>query len=313
MARVCISQGKYAEADEYLRAAAQESPKDARIAYMMGVTQEQRGRPEEALALFEKARALEPSNPAHLLASAEMLVALHRPPEALELVESRLSSMDPTVGLCKAAGDLATLVGRHDRAAEHYSKAVSLAPEDLELQAGLGKAHFFAGHHQQAAAILNRLAGKKEYADCVWLLTMLGESHLAAGRPQEAKACFVRTTELAPKEAANWVNLAKAALECQDVPRAVLSAGEALRLDPHGADASTILGYALLKQGMAGPANQVLREATRAHPEQAVLHCLLGRSYGILGQKDEARQCYETTLRLDPENAAARQLLAAAQ
>ncbi|NQU76566.1 MAG: tetratricopeptide repeat protein [Planctomycetes bacterium] len=310
-ARVAIEQGKYLQAERYLKTAAELNPKSGKIVYLMAVVAERRGRLADALRLYEKARALEGDNPAYVLASAEVMVAMGQGEHALALIEGKLTCMEASVGMYMAAGELAALAGNSARAWEHYSQAQLLAPEDdLQVLECMAKAGFFAGRYDDAAGILERLSGEKAYDQQPWVLAMLGESQLAAGRPKQAKASFFRLTELAPAEPRNWVNLAKAALLCGDLPRAILSAEEALRLEPEAPEASILLGYALLGQGMPGPANAVLARSAQAHKDHAMLQCLLGRSYGALGKTAEANRCYRMTLEIEPGNLVAKQLLA---
>lgn len=311
LARVAIEQGRYVQAQQILLAVAGQEPSNAQIPYLMGVVKERRREYGHALRFYDKARALSAHNAAYVLASAEVLAALDRADEGLALIEGKLPELDPTAGLHQVAGELAMLAGKPGKAAEHYTQARMLAPDNLDIQVSLAKADFFAGRYRAATIILDRLiAEEKDYADRPWMLTMLGDSHLALGHSREAKACFVRATELEPADARHWVKLAKAAVICQDLPRAVLSAGRALHLEPTDAQASVLLGYALLSQGLAAPANDVLASAVRAHPRDPMLRCLLGRSYAAMGDKQQAERCYQATLEIDPDDVIARHLLA---
>ena len=310
MARVAIEKSRYVEADQLLESAYEQEPKRAEVSYLMGVVQERRGNHDKALTLYERARALSPGEAAYVLASAEVLVAMERPVEGLELLESKLPTMNPVASIYSTAGELAMLAGKPGRAVAHYTQARFLAPGNLEIQANLAKAYFFSGQYDPSATIMKRLSQEKDYADSPWLGTMLGESYLMLGQPKQAKACFARMTVLEPRQQRHWVNLAKAALECRDLPRAVLSAQQALRLVPADPEASSVLGYALLVQGEPEAAKKVLAGAIRAHPDRSMLRCLLGRSHSALGEADQATQCYLAALRMDPDSVLAKQLLA---
>ena len=276
--RVLIEKASYNEAQKTLEDALKLAPGEGAIAYLLGVVHEKRGELEPALNWYEKARALEPGNPGNVLASAEMLVALGRTQEALELVESKLSSFDPSPGMFKAGGDLAMLAGKPQRAVELYDQAVSLDGKDLTAREGLGKACFFAGQYARAITVLNDLRADKGYDARASIHTMLGDSYLALGQPRDAKASFQRTTDLAPDEPRGWLKLATAALASQDVDRAALAAGRALELEPKSVEATLVLGYALLAQGQAARANEMLLTAVQDNPSQPVLTCLLGEA-----------------------------------
>ena len=261
------------------------------------------------MALYEKARAIEPHNPAYVLASAEILADMGKPQEALDLIESKMDQLDQAPGMHKAAAELAMLVGRADKAVEHYEIARSQQGDDVTIQESLGRAYFFAAQYDKAVLTLADLLKQDHYARCTWVYSMLGESYLALGRPREARDNFEKTTELEKNEPRNWVNLAKAALAAKDTRRAVVAAKEAISLRPDQPESAMLLGYALMAEGDAKSANSVLSTAVRTNPDQAMLTCLLGCSYAVLGDQNLAREWYQKTLKLDPQNQIAQAML----
>ncbi|MFW6154794.1 MAG: tetratricopeptide repeat protein [Planctomycetota bacterium] len=309
MARVHIEKGNYTAArDELARVAVQDSTDD-RVPYLQAVVHERRGRYEEALVLYEKARAMAPRNGAYVLAAGEVLVALGRADEALALVESKLPTLDDDGGLSLLAGDLAMVVGRPERAVEHYRQARALEPTDVRLLEKLARARFFAGHHTHAARLLTELAAEEPYDKSPWVHTMLGEALLATGQLRRARDAYYRVTELDVDQPRAWVNLATAALACKDYPRAALAARRARELDPSSVEATLLRGYALLAQGKVDQAEPLLRRASADHPDDPMLQCLLGRSYSAMGRTDEARERYRATLELDPDNRVAQDMM----
>ena len=313
IARIALEKGDYAKADRRLKTAGLLVPDNAQVTYLSGVVRERQGRLTEALERYEKARALDPNNPAPVLASAEVLVALDRSAEALELIESKATSMDESLCMYKAAGELAMLVGQPQRAVEHFVQARYIDPEDPALREQLAKAHFFAGQYGKSINLLKALRLQSDYADCAWLHSMLGNAYLATAAPQDARACFDRAIDLEPDSPRHWIDQAKAALHCNDVTRAALSATQALHLAPGAPEATLILGYALLAKGKSAEANDLLAQAVQKHPSQATLQCLLGRSYSALGHTDKATACYQATLKIEPDNLLALHLLASAK
>jgi len=309
LARVAIEKGSFNRALEYLGELAERTPEDDRVPYLQGVVHERLGRYEQALRSYEKARAIDPTNPGYVAAAAEVLVALDRADEALGLVETKLPVLEETAAVHVLAGDLAMLVGRPDRASGHYRHARRLDPTDSEILEKLARSLFFTGEYKRAAMYLTDLVGHEPYEQCVWAYMMLGDACLALGRNTQAKAAYQRVTELAGDQPKGWVNLATASLACNDLPRAVLSARRALRLDSGSAEAGAVLGYALLAQGKSQEARRILTEAAERHPNDPMLQCLLGRSYSAMGRTDEALTYYRATLKLDPDNLVAREMV----
>jgi tetratricopeptide (TPR) repeat protein len=308
MARVAIEQGKFVDADEHLKQAASKDPNQPRIVYLQAIVEERREHYPEALKLYERAGELDSKNQAYLLATVEVMVRLDRAEEALALLESKLPTMDPTAGLYSAAGKVATLVEKHDKAAMYYSRAHALWPDNNEIQSQLAKAYYFSGQHAQAVRELEELVARTKDETPTWVLSMLGQSYLADQQASKAKEIFTQLTSKEPRVASHWVGLAKAALAAGDATRAMASARAAIALDPAQAEASVVLGYVLLKQGQNQKANSMLVGAARLHPDNPTLLCLLGRSYDALKQHEQALKCYKAAAAIQPGNRFAQML-----
>lgn len=80
---------------------------------------------------------------------------------------------------------------------------------------------------------------------------------------------------------------------------------EALRLDPHYAEARNNLAVAYDRMGMYDEAERELKEAIVLNPQYAEAHSNLGNAYSRSGRYGEAIEELETALKLNPEYAAA--------
>jgi protein O-mannosyl-transferase len=87
---------------------------------------------------------------------------------------------------------------------------------------------------------------------------------------------------------------------------------EALRIDPHYAEAHNNLGYALLVTGRASEAIEQCEEALRIDPGHPLAHNNLGNALVQTGRASEAIDHYKQTLRMSPNIADAHFNLAAA-
>lgn len=170
-------------------------------------------------------RSLDPKNPAYVLSSAELMVRLDRASDALALIESKLTTLDPTAGMFCAAGKIAMLLNQHEKAANYYAKARGLSPDDTDIQAQLAKAYFFAARFPMAIRELEDLLSKSPDKSQPWMKTMLAESYLADNQPAKAKTIFAELTRSQPQSATNWAGLAKSSLAADDFARASVAAG----------------------------------------------------------------------------------------
>jgi Flp pilus assembly protein TadD len=69
------------------------------------------------------------------------------------------------------------------------------------------------------------------------------------------------------------------------------------------------LGRVAFERGQYGSAARYFERALRRRPRSTGLRVILGSAYLRLGQTDRAVSEWETVLRLDPDNRAARRLL----
>ena len=174
----------------------------------------------------------------------------------------------------------------------------------------LVRAQFLAGQHAEALVVLRELTASNDKPAPAWVHTMMGDCHMALNQPYKARDAYYVARRMKGDDADSWTNIAKAALALHDEPRAVLSAREALRVDATHLDASLILGYALLRQGLTIEAVEAISGAIALHPDSVTLRCLLGRAHAAAGDERSAQRCYRTAVRLDPDNELARALVA---
>jgi protein O-mannosyl-transferase len=83
-------------------------------------------------------------------------------------------------------------------------------------------------------------------------------------------------------------------------PDAVTHAREALRLNPHYAEAHNALGLALAKQGELDEAIAEYRQALRDNNNFAEAYCNLGAAYGAQGQLPQAIENLQHAVQLNP-------------
>jgi len=312
LARVYIEQAEYVRAMSQLQWVQGHRGEDPESVYLLGVALERQNRLEEALEQYQRAFALDRQNVAPLLAGTEVLVALGRVREAGTYLESYLALAQENVAAYELAGRIAMLEGRYAAAAGYYEQAGALAPDNRFYREAQGRALLQAGQPERAVDVLEPLARATDEPLSALTETVLADAYLAAGRAEQARRHYQAVLERAPEDGGAWANLAKAALWLDDLPRAVLAARKALHLEPGRQDAALLLGYALMRGGQADEAAKVLRRYASQHGGSAALLCVLGRAEAAGGRPETARRCYERALELEPEDTAARALLAGA-
>lgn len=312
LAKINIEEGEYPAAVDLLSRLESENPKSAEVLYLLGVAQENRGLFQDALVSYRRAQELDPSDLAPIIAATEVLAAQGDLKQAQAYVESYISLAGNNARMYELAGRLAMMLNDPGKAAGYYQQACDLNSANRQSAEMLGEALFMDRQYERAAQALAPLTAAPDYSAPAWVHTMLGDCYMAMDRARQAREAYAQATELSPSDPGAWCNLAKAALAAEDMPRAIVAARQALRLDGNCQDASVLLGYAMLRDGDVDRARAVLADAAGRHPASAELRCVLGRVHAAAGDGESARRCYAEALRIEPGNVLAAQLLAAA-
>ena len=338
LAKVLLGRGCYQEACEQLlkielssldneNGSSVASIRADEVAYLRGEAMERLGKYPEALQCYQKARVLNPSNDAYVMASAEVMVSMGQLRGALELLEVHLQRIGADIepSMLVLAGEVAML-------AEDYAKASGFFRQRMDMVKGqnaegsgrfvlesLSKACFFAGDYKGAIESLKRIPNDSGQSSC-WALIMMGDSYMALNRPGDAKSAYESAIEIEPGDWPVWLSLAKAAVADGDARRGVTAGLRAMELardsattgvtDKRRVDVSVITACAMLMDNRPEDAMKILATSAKDNPEDPMLWCMLGRCYSAMNRSDRAASCYMTALRLEPENHLARSLLA---
>lgn len=188
--------GRPAEAEQHLVTATRLTP-EAPLGWLLLGTyylgQQQTDAARESLL---RARALDPHNPAPLLALAEATAQAGRYDEVDVWVAAALDSASTDADIAKAAARF--YLERHLIRAEYpvraIQSAIQLAPDDGEAHMLLGQFRLLTGDHAAAISALDT---------AIKLAPTLGPAHYlrglalqAVGRPNDAEQAFTRAADL---------------------------------------------------------------------------------------------------------------------
>lgn len=195
--------------------------------------------------------------------------------------------------------------GRPKAAAAAYRRLFEAAPNQTRYLTGLARALHAAGKTGAALELLATAAGDGTADTDVFLL--LGTIALMQGDQGQAKAAYREVLARRPSDPLAANNLANLLLEEEP--------GEALRLamlaevvQPNDAEVQDTLGVALLANGRAGAARQMLARAMRISPDPTIAFHY-AQSLVAVGEFAEASSRLLPLLEQDfPEAAAARRL-----
>jgi tetratricopeptide (TPR) repeat protein len=197
--------------------------------------------------------------------------------------------------------------GRVKEAESAYLHALRLAPVNPVMHMNLGVLYAGTARPREAeAAYHEALRLAPESADVHYNLGLL---YARAGRQQDALRAYRRATELAPHMVEVRGQLAILLTQLGRHAEAVEQNAQWLRLQPGSAIAHNNMANALVRLDRAREAIAHYQRASALDAKYVDPLINLGTAQLGLGDRAAARQAWEAALRMEPDNAIARQRL----
>ena len=277
------------------------APDTVETRYHLGLSLARRGRNEEAAVALRDVLKREPDHRGALQSLARVAGALGLDEErraALERFTALYKEEEETQALAirvkdlRAAADRKVTAGEPAAAVSLLSDASRLAPGDLELLLDLGRLHVLAGDKTAAEGVFRQIVQRDPLRAEAWY--RLGRLLTDAGRMPEAIASLEKATQIAPLSTTYHVSLAQLYLRTQRAEDGVRELRLARYLNPQDPEGAFNLGLGLAQSGAMAEAATELEEAQRLGYKEPVIHQVLARVYGALG--DTARAAKEQQL-----------------
>ncbi len=258
-----LARGDLAQAEAKYSAVEKEFPDYLPTKLQLGYVYAAEGEPDKARAEFQSVIAKDPAN----------LAALQN-----------LSRMDV------AAGHL-------DQAVDEWQKAHRQAPDNVSVAAGLVEGYIGEKAFDEGLAVVRdmqvRLPNEPR------LFAIRGELELQKGDAAAAVTSFQRLTELQPLNGAARRDLAIAQQKAGDLTSAILTIGEARKIDP------TNIGYAADEARLMGERNPddgiaATQRLAAQMPDQPAAQALEGDYLDLLKRPAEARAAFQRAFQAHP-------------
>lgn len=333
--------GKESEALGYYQRATQSKELEAFLA--LAAYHRKKGAPQKALEVLDQSIELHPNASAPLEARGRIMVALKDYPKALKTFE-QVEALDYKKGVSLKIGTYVAMkdgakalelaqrfIAKRPRSAQGYlllasvyqglddltsaisetHKAVSIDGKSIEARLVLGNLYQTRRENGKAQATLRDAL--KIRPDSLEAQFALGAFFDATGKKQEAAARYRTILKHADSFVPALNNLAYLCADGygpkEDALRLAISA---FKLKPSDPSVMDTVGYALLRNGRAANAVQVLERAVSLLPADPTVHFHLGLAYQMAGDKVSSEQALRKSLALGegPDAAATRELLA---
>lgn len=222
----------------------------------------------KADAMLEEAIAANPTEQRLYVSRAEVMALRQNPAGAYSMYEKAIALGGQSDGeLQFAAGTVASMAGRLDRAAEHFGAAQGLMRSD----------------HRPSL--------------------YLAQVQIKQDQIEAAKANLVIAGKLNPDVAAVWGTLADLELRSNRTGLALQHVAKARGLEPRVTLWRLIEARALKREGKAEEALQTLIGVDEAERRQSTVLALMSECYGMLSRPGDAAELYVRAAEADTTNA----------
>lgn len=265
LAVICGLNGREAERSELLKKAVFIKPDHALYHQNLGISHQQQGQFEQALACYQRAIEINPGLIKCIYLSA--VIYLEQGDRRSEECLRKVLELEPLHR--EASYSLGTLLMEQNRyeeaidVCEHY---LSKGPSDADISLMLGALKRKQGYYDDALTLL--IDGHNLYPDNLDILVELGLTQIALGAADDAMSTF----------------LCAAAIE------------------PENSRPIRAVGYALQSMNRIGEAIDLYQQALSIDPENADIMCMLGTCYTEIGHGDTALDYFKKGIEIDPNN-----------
>ena len=155
------------------------------------------GKPEEAIAMFDKALSLNPQSPSWFIGNrAVALIGIGKPEEAITAMQDLVSRRPEDADAYRCFSTVLAFEGKHEEAFQMAKKAVSLRNWPI-YRLRLGASYFNLKQYDQAIAELKKAV--KLCPDCADAHVLLAAAYSLIGRMEDARAEVVEVLRINPK------------------------------------------------------------------------------------------------------------------
>tara|TARA_Y100000588_G_C14222052_1_gene911464 strand:- start:759 stop:1976 length:1218 start_codon:yes stop_codon:yes gene_type:complete len=282
----------------------------AKAHYYKGLVYQRWNQFSEAMGCYQRAYNLKPDRPGYLLTIGEMLVALDRPAEALELFKSKLTYFANNAGLRSAIAQLYIMHGDHHSALGYLREANLLAPQDMHIREILAMTQLEVGQADLAIRNLRSIIAQTDNHQRTDLERSLARAYAQTGRITDARSLCQRLIRKDRADHQAWLTLGEIAWSGGDTATALHAAKRVIELAPNNHDGYLLAGMVWHKRDQIHKAIEMFNAAATAAPTKSTAVILHGIALERSGNIKEAVTAYKEAIRRHPQDNRAKELLA---
>ena len=299
---------------------------DALARFVEGMSFEENGEMDKALAAYRKVLDVDPGQIELAGQVASLLARQDDFPQAIDVLKDAIKAKpNAAEPLLQLAFIYAKYLGRTDQAIDYVNRAIAIDPHNIDAYERLCEIALAAGDEKKALETLDRAAALKTDDATFW--TRLGKLYASivfktdrAPKPEEiarVNDIFKKAAEHAGDDTAVLKDIADYYASTQQIKEAIPLYLRLLELEPDDTNSREKLATGFLITNQREKAVQMLEEIIKQHPEKYQPYDLLAgllddmaRGFEREKKKDEAKAAfaraaanYEQSLIVNPERA----------
>lgn len=262
----------FAKEIEAHRRAIRKNPRDARAHALLGLTLQELGKLEEAVAAQSRAIQLDPTLTALYETIAPALHALGKHEAAVDTYRRALRIHKDNATMHAQLSGVLYEIREFDEASASALRAIALEPDNPAFHLSLAKAQHALNGDEKGAEYLRQVLALAP--DHVEALVSLGKCQHNLKQYDAAVASFERALEIQPDDPEVLCALGAAKMELKRPESACVVLRQALQLAPDHGRVHILLAQACFELGWK---EQALRHAQRAlelHPDDSLVHSM---------------------------------------
>jgi len=286
-----------AEAD--MKTAMTIAPQSPQAYFMLGQVRFNQKRYAEAVTLLEQALQLDPNLTAALRVLVRYDLSRNQPAQAMARINAQIAKSPKNSGYYNMLAELQMQNKNFDQAGVTAQKAMDVNPDDAEAVAIYAQ---LQGQRGQAANAIGAwqqwLKGHPNNAGAIAILGTLEESR---GDTRKAEDYYRQALAIQPTQPVAANNLSYLMLKNGENADVALSLAETARRSmPNSPNAADTLAWAYYYKGTYGFARDLLEDAIKVEPNNAIMQYHLGMVYGKLGDRTNATLHLKKAITLSP-------------
>ena len=270
---IYLAQGKWPDAEKYLKNAAKINASNPDLHYKLGVVLHQQGKLEEAIPCYQQAIQLQPNYPE---AHSNLGVIYHQQGKLIDAMNAYLQAINFAPNYPDAYYNLGFVFkdqGKIPEAIQAYQKALDIQPNNPIALYNLGIVFQMQGKLEEAiTAYQQALDIQPNY---VVALYNLGTALQEQGLQEQAIDAYKKAIILQPNYVEAYSNLGLALKEQGKLEESIICYQKALTLRPDFPNAYHNLGLSLYEQGRLEEAITSYQKAISLRPNYAATHMAL--------------------------------------